>query len=359
MDRRNFLRAAAAAAASSVAVPAFGQDAKTDPPGAMPPPRDWNDPSTAIYPDPAFEVFDPRFAKYSGGTAGLVRVWTGGVWTEGPVWFGDQQRLIFSDIPNDRLMAYDVTTGKTQVFRQPSNFTNGNTRDRQGRLISCEQGTRRVTRTEYDGTITVLADKFNGKPLNSQRRDRQVRRHGVVHRPELRHRRRPRGQPRQGGTAAQCLPPRSEEREDGRRRRRLQHAKRALLLARREEVLRHRHWRTGWRVQANADPGLRRGRQRQAHKRKADARLQGRPQPTSPTTSAPTRTATSGRPAVVAEPRDERRARVRAGRHGARRDRGAEVAANFFFGGHHHNRLFICASTSIYAIDVGTRGVEL
>ena len=85
MDRRNFLRAAAAAAASSVAVPVFGQDAKTDPPGTMPPPRDWNDPSTAIYPDPAFEVFDPRFAKYSGGTAGLVRVWTGGVWTEGPV----------------------------------------------------------------------------------------------------------------------------------------------------------------------------------------------------------------------------------------------------------------------------------
>ena len=75
----------------------------------MPPPRDWNDPSTAIYPDPAFEIFDPRFGKYSGGTAGVVRVWTGGVWTEGPVWFGDQQRLIFSDIPNDRLMAYDVT----------------------------------------------------------------------------------------------------------------------------------------------------------------------------------------------------------------------------------------------------------
>jgi gluconolactonase len=167
MDRRNFLRAAAAAAASSVAVPAFGQDAKTDPPGTIPPPRDWNDPSTAIYPDPAFEVFDPRFAKYSGGTAGLVRVWTGGVWTEGPVWFGDQERLIFSDIPNDRLMAYNIRTGRTHVFRQPSNFTNGNTRDRQGRLVSCEQGTRRVTRTEYDGTITTLADKFNGKQLNS------------------------------------------------------------------------------------------------------------------------------------------------------------------------------------------------
>jgi gluconolactonase len=168
MDRRNFLRSAAVAAASSVAtVSALAQTNIPDPPGTMPPPRDWNDPSMAIYPDPAFEIFDPRFAKYSGGTAGLVRVWTGGVWTEGPVWFGDQQLLIFSDIPNDRLMAYNVATGRTHVFRQPSNFTNGNTRDRQGRLVSCEQGTRRVTRTEYDGSITTLADKFNGKPLNS------------------------------------------------------------------------------------------------------------------------------------------------------------------------------------------------
>src|ERR1700729_2786542 len=168
MDRRNFLRSAAVMAASSVAaVPALSQTNIPDPPGTMPPLRDWSDPSTAIYPDPAFEVFDPRFAKYSGGTAGLVRIWTGGVWTEGPVWFGDQQRLIFSDIPNDRLMAYDVTTGKTQVFRQPSNFTNGNTRDRQGRLVSCEQGTRRVTRTEFDGSITTLADKCTGRPLSS------------------------------------------------------------------------------------------------------------------------------------------------------------------------------------------------
>jgi gluconolactonase len=145
MDRRNFLRSAAVAAASSVAtVSALAQTNIPDPPGTMPPPRDWNDPSMAIYPDPAFEIFDPRFAKYSGGTAGLVRVWTGGVWTEGPVWFGDQQLLIFSDIPNDRLMAYNVATGRTHVFRQPSNFTNGNTRDRQDRLVSCEQGTRRV-----------------------------------------------------------------------------------------------------------------------------------------------------------------------------------------------------------------------
>ena len=133
----------------------------------MPPARNWADPSTALYPDPAFQVFDKRFAKYNGGTAGLVRIWTGGVWTEGPVWFGDINSLIWSDIPNDRLLRYDATTGETTLFRQPSNFANGNTRDRQGRLLSCEQGARRVTRTEYDGTITVLADKYQGKPLNS------------------------------------------------------------------------------------------------------------------------------------------------------------------------------------------------
>src|ERR1700691_6423929 len=107
MDRRHFLRSAAVAAASSGAVvPALAQTNIADPPGTMPPARDWNDPSTAIYPDPAFEIFDPRFAKYSAGTTGLVRIWNGGVWTEGPVWFGDQQRLIFSDIPNGRLMHY-------------------------------------------------------------------------------------------------------------------------------------------------------------------------------------------------------------------------------------------------------------
>lgn len=165
MQRRQFLRTAATAAASAVV--AGRALAQNDPAGTVPPPRDWNDPSTALYPDPAFEVFDPRFAKYSGGTAGLVRVWTGGVWTEGPVWFGDTHCLIFSDIPNDRLMSYNTETGKTTVYRKPSHYANGNTRDRQGRLISCEQGTRRITRTEYDGSITVLADNYKGKKLNS------------------------------------------------------------------------------------------------------------------------------------------------------------------------------------------------
>jgi len=131
MERRIFMRGAVVTAASAVAGPALAQ---SDPQGSVPPTRDWNDPSTAIYPDPAFQAFDKRFEKYNGGTAGLVRIWTGGVWTEGPVWFGDMDSLIFSDIPNDKLMRYDATTRQTTVFRQASNFTNGNTRDRQGRL---------------------------------------------------------------------------------------------------------------------------------------------------------------------------------------------------------------------------------
>src|SRR6185369_11900123 len=88
-------------------------------------------------------------------------------WAEGPVWFGDGRYVLVSDIPNNRIMRYDEASGAWGVFRQPSNFANGHARDRQGRLLSCEHLTRRVTRTEYDGKITVLADSFDGKRLNS------------------------------------------------------------------------------------------------------------------------------------------------------------------------------------------------
>ena len=88
-------------------------------------------------------------------------------WCEGPAWFGDARCLIWSDIPNNALMRWDEETGAVSVYRKPSNHANGNTRDRQGRLISCEHETRRVTRTEYDGSITVLMDRFEGKRLNS------------------------------------------------------------------------------------------------------------------------------------------------------------------------------------------------
>ena len=119
------------------------------------------------YPDPAIQILDPSFAKYRLALAGVERLATGMRWSEGPVYFGDARCVLWSDIPNNRIMRWDETSGRTSVYRQPSNNANGNTRDRQGRLVTCEHDTRRVTRTEYDGSITVLIDKFDGKPLNS------------------------------------------------------------------------------------------------------------------------------------------------------------------------------------------------
>jgi gluconolactonase len=119
------------------------------------------------YPDPAVEVLDPRFAKYRLLLAAVERIATGMRWCEGPVWIGDQRCLLWSDIPNNRIMRWDEETGIVTVFRKPSNNANGNTRDRQGRLVTCEHLTRRVTRTEHDGTVTVLCDSFEGKRLNS------------------------------------------------------------------------------------------------------------------------------------------------------------------------------------------------
>lgn len=122
---------------------------------------------TIRYPDPAIEVIDPSFARYRVFSAGVERLATGCRWSEGPVWFGDGRYLLWSDIPNNRILRFDEESGAVSAFRKPSNFANGNTRDRQGRLVTCEHGGRRVTRTEYDGSITVLADSFEGKRLNS------------------------------------------------------------------------------------------------------------------------------------------------------------------------------------------------
>src|SRR5205807_9793033 len=110
-------------------------------------------------------VLDPRFQKYVLGNAAIERIATGMRFTEGPCWFGDGRYLLFSDIPNDRIMKWEEETGAVSVFRKPSNYANGNTRDRQGRLVSCEHDTQHLTRTEYDGTITLLADSFEGKRL--------------------------------------------------------------------------------------------------------------------------------------------------------------------------------------------------
>jgi len=119
------------------------------------------------YPDPAIEVLDPRFLSYRLVSAAVERLATGMRWAEGPVWFGDGRYLLWSDIPNNRIMKWEEETGAVSVFRKPSNYANGHTRDRQGRLIGCEHGGRRVVRTEYDGSLTVLMDRFEGKRLNS------------------------------------------------------------------------------------------------------------------------------------------------------------------------------------------------
>jgi gluconolactonase len=119
------------------------------------------------YPDPAVQVLDERFERLRIFSAAVERLYTGCRWAEGPVWFGDGRYLLWSDIPNQRILKWEEETGQVSVFRKPSDYANGNTRDRKGRLVTCEHGARRVTRTEYDGTITVLLDRFAGRRLNS------------------------------------------------------------------------------------------------------------------------------------------------------------------------------------------------
>jgi len=153
MSRRQILTAGAALSATA----AFGVGAAH---------ADW-EPSLR-YPDPAIEILDPSFLDYRLFNASVERLATGFRWLEGPVWFGDGRFLLASDIANNRLIRWDETSGMTSTFRSPSNYSNGNTRDNHGRLITCEGSIgRRVTRTEYNGKITVLADQYDGKPFNS------------------------------------------------------------------------------------------------------------------------------------------------------------------------------------------------
>ena len=119
------------------------------------------------YPDPSIVVIDEAFNKYRLPLAKLERLYTGCRWAEGPVWLGDQRCLIWSDIPNNRMLRWDEETGQVTVFRKPSGYANGNTRDRKGRILSCEHGGRRVSRTELDGRIKTLANSYQGKRLNS------------------------------------------------------------------------------------------------------------------------------------------------------------------------------------------------
>jgi len=132
-----------------------------------------------FYPDPAVQSLHPSFDRYRLALAAVERLATGLRWAEGPVWFGDARHLLVSDIPNNRILKWEEETGTVSVFRRPSGNANGNTRDRQGRLVTCEHGNRRVTRTEHDGSITVLMDRFEGKRLNSPN-DVVVSRDGAI-----------------------------------------------------------------------------------------------------------------------------------------------------------------------------------
>jgi len=115
----------------------------------------------------SFEVIDPRFGKLAFGNVHVEKLWTGCRWAEGPAWFAAGRYLVWSDIPNDRMMRFDETDGSVSVFRQPAMNTNGHFVDLQGRLVSCEHRGRCVSRTEFDGSRTVLASHFEGKRFNS------------------------------------------------------------------------------------------------------------------------------------------------------------------------------------------------
>jgi gluconolactonase len=149
MDRRCFTISGLALAAAPALAAAAGE---------------WG--SLRHYPDPDVESLDKRFT-YTVGNAAIERIASGCRWCEGPVYFRDLRCLIWSDVANNRLMRWNEENGAVSVFREPSNYANGNTRDNEGRLITCEQDSRRLTRTEHDGRITVLTDRYQGKPLNS------------------------------------------------------------------------------------------------------------------------------------------------------------------------------------------------
>src|SRR5215472_6229952 len=130
-------------------------------------PRDWSGQNPVRYPDPDILSFDDRFRRYIVGNTTIKRLYTGTLWAEGPAWNGVGRYLLWSDIPNNVQMRWVEDDGRVTVFRNPSGYSNGNTFDFEGRELSCEHGNRRVVRYEPNGTTTVIADKFQGKRLNS------------------------------------------------------------------------------------------------------------------------------------------------------------------------------------------------
>ena len=214
--REMFKTAGAAAALTAIAPKAFAQ--------WVPNPR---------YPDPYVQHLDPSFAKYRLGLASVEQLYTGARWSEGPVWMGDWRCLLWSDIPNNRILRWDEETGRTTIYRKPSNNANGNTRDRQGRLVTCEHDTRRVTRTEYRRHDHGAGRQIPGQAAQLAERHRgEVGRLDLVLGPAVRNSRSLRGDHGDAGTADAHLPARpAHARADRRHARRLS-PERTCVLAR-------------------------------------------------------------------------------------------------------------------------------
>jgi branched-subunit amino acid ABC-type transport system permease component len=266
---------------------------------ARPPPRRLKEDRVDIALTDSFEILDARFRKLAFPNVHLERLHTGCRWCEGPAWFAAGRYLVWSDIPNDRMLRWDETDGSVSVFRQPSMNSNGHFVDLQGRLVSCEHRGRCVSRTEHDGSRTVLAAAIDGKRFNSPN-DVVVKSDGLhlVHRPELRHRQRLRGRcVAERDRRPARVPPRPARRQPAGRRRRLRAAERPGVLARRVAAVRRRHRRH--------PPGRRAASRAALHGRcaravSATARYSPPARRASTTDCASTRRATCGCPRATA-----------------------------------------------------------
>jgi len=174
LSRRSLLTGlgvvAGALAVAPVAASAQAPPAPAAPPSTITtPPRDFGPgaPPNVYFTDPDVITIDPMFNGLRQANAPIQRLWTGALWSEGPAWSGQGRYLVWSDIPNNRQLRWSEDDGRVSVFRMPSNNSNGNTFDFQGRQLSCEHLTRRVVRYEHDGSVTLIADKYTGKRLNS------------------------------------------------------------------------------------------------------------------------------------------------------------------------------------------------
>ena len=300
-------------------------------------------------------IIEPEFKLLISIPARVHKLWTGAAWAEGPVYFRDGDFLLFSDIPNNRMIRFvpDHTglAGTGSVYRQPANNTNGHTRDLEGRLVSCEHGARRVSRTGYDGRVETLVDSFNGKKLNSPN-DVVVKSDGTVWFTDpaygiLSDLEGWRGEKEYGGCYVFRFDPNSGKLDvDGGQ---LRDAERHRVQPRREEALHRRHRPDPRPRRAAPHPRLRRGRGRQALGRRGLRRVRRRL-----LRRLPPRHRGPG-----LDQRRRRRPLLRPGRPPARQDPGTRDRANVCFGGYKRNRLYICGTTSLYAVYTHVNGCQV